>query len=71
MIDLAEAVHGRDCHVIGMTAWVTAREARPAAALRPGLPVEMPEDVLADPRVKMPVFITTAHYYLNDLYGRS
>ena len=68
VIDLAEAVHGRDCHVIGMTAWVTG-PGRPDQQLHcDWLPVEMPEDVLADPRVKMPVFITTAHYYLNDLY---
>ena len=23
VIDLAEAIHGEDCHIIGMTAWVT------------------------------------------------
>ena len=68
VIDLAEAVHGEDCHVIGMTAWVTG-PGRPDQQLHcDWLPVELPEDVLADPRVKMPVFITTAHYYLNDLY---
>ena len=68
VIDLAEALHGDDCHIIGMTAWVTG-PGRPDQQLHcDWLPLELPEDVLADPRVKMPVFITTAHYYLNDMY---
>ncbi len=68
VIDLAEAVHGGDCHVIGMTAWVTG-PGRPDQGLHVDwLPVPLPEDVAADPRVKIPAFITTAHYYLNDLY---
>lgn len=68
IIELAEAVHGDDCHIIGMTAWVTG-PGRPDQQLHcDWLPVELPEDVLSDPRVKMPVFITTAHYYLNDMY---
>ena len=67
VIDLAEAVHGDDCHVIGMTAWVTG-PGRPDQELHcDWLPVALPEEVLADPRVKMPVFITTAHLYLNDI----
>ena len=32
------------------------------------LPVPLPEHVLADPQVKIPAFITTAHFYLNDMY---
>ena len=68
VIDLAEATHGEDCHIIGMTAWVTG-PGRPDQRLHcDWLPVEVPEVLLADPRVKMPVFISTAHYYLNDLY---
>ena len=68
VIDLAEAVHGDDCHIIGMTAWVTG-PGRPDQHLHcDWLPVELPGDVLDDPRVKMPIFITTAHYYLNDMY---
>ncbi len=68
LADLAEAIHGDDCHIIGMTAWVTG-PGRPDQQLHcDWLPVEIPEDLLADPRVKMPAFISTAHYYLNDLY---
>ena len=68
IIELAEAVAGDDCHVIAMTAWITGPW-RPDQKLHcDWLPVELPEDVLADPRVKIPVFITTAHFYLNDMY---
>jgi ectoine hydroxylase-related dioxygenase (phytanoyl-CoA dioxygenase family) len=68
VIELAEAVHGNDCHVIGMTAWMTG-PGRPDQRLHTDwLPITLPPDVLADPRVKMPVFITTAHFYLDDLY---
>lgn len=68
IVELAEALHGDDCHVIGMTAWVTG-PGRPAQNLHVDwLPAELPAHVLADPAVRMPVFITTAHFYLNDLY---
>ncbi|MCZ6680852.1 MAG: phytanoyl-CoA dioxygenase family protein [Candidatus Poribacteria bacterium] len=66
--ELEEAVHGDDCHVIGMTAWTTG-PGRPDQTLHTDwLPIRLPKDVLADPRVKVPIFITTAHYYLDDLY---
>jgi hypothetical protein len=68
VIDLAEAVHGGDCHIIGMTAWMTG-PGRPDQPLHTDwLPLTLPEDLLADPRVKIPIFITTAHFYLDDLY---
>jgi ectoine hydroxylase-related dioxygenase (phytanoyl-CoA dioxygenase family) len=31
-------------------------------------PLYLPADIRSDPRVKIPIFITTAHYYLNDMY---
>ena len=66
--DVAEAVLGSDCHVIGMTAWVTG-PGRPDQRLHTDwLPIRLPEDVIADARVKIPVFIATAHFYLDDLY---
>ena len=66
-IEVAERVHGGDCHCIGMTAWLTG-PGRPDQALHTDwLPLRLPEHVLADPQVKLPIFITTAHYYLDDL----
>lgn len=68
IIELAEALHGADCHVIAMTAWVTG-PGRPTQNLHVDwLPAELPARVLSDPAVRLPVFITTAHFYLNDLY---
>ena len=68
VIEIEEAVHGGDCHVIGMTAWMTG-PGRLDQTLHPDwLPVPLPQDIAADPRVKIPIFITTAHYYLDDLY---
>ena len=67
VIDLAEALHGKDCHIIGMTAWVTG-PGRPEQLLHVDWqPLSLPEDVMTDSRVQVPVYITTVHYYLNDL----
>ncbi len=44
------------------------RDGRPDQTLHVDwLPVSLPQDVLADPRVRLPIFITTAHFYLDDL----
>ena len=52
-----------------MTAWATG-PGRPDQTLHTDwLPISLPEDIVADPRVKIPVFITTCHYYLNDMYN--
>lgn len=67
VIELAEAVHGEDCHVIGMTAWMTG-PGRPDQNLHTDWqPLTLPKEVMADPRVKVPIFITTAHFYLDDI----
>ena len=67
VVDIAEAIHGEDCHTIGMTAWMTG-PGRPDQKLHTDwLPLELPPDVLADPRVRTPIFISTAHFYLDDL----
>lgn len=67
IIELAEALHGADCHVIGMTAWVTG-PGRPDQTLHADWqPLVIPEALMEDPRVQIPVFITTAHFYLDDL----
>jgi ectoine hydroxylase-related dioxygenase (phytanoyl-CoA dioxygenase family) len=67
VIEIEEAVHGENCHVLGMTAWVTGPGRKQQALHADWLPVPLPEDVLADPRVRVPVFITTCHFYLDDL----
>ena len=68
IIELLEEIHGADCHIIGMTAWITG-PGRPDQGLHVDyLPISLPEDLIADSRVKIRIFITTAHYYLDDLY---
>ena len=67
IIELEEAVHGEDCHVIAMTAWMTG-PGRPDQNIHADWqPINLPEDILADPRVKIPVFITTVHFYLDEI----
>ena len=68
IIEVAEATHGEDCHCIGMQSWLTG-PGRPDQTLHTDwLPINLPADIRSDPRVKVPIFITTAHYYLNDMY---
>ncbi len=68
VIEVVESAHGPDCHVIGMTAWMTG-PGRPDQGIHVDWqPLELPEDVMDDPRVKVPVYITTAHYYLDDIH---
>ena len=68
IIELAEEIHGEECHVIGMTAWITG-PGRPEQTLHVDyLPISLPEDIMQDSRVNIPVFITTVHYYLDDMY---
>ncbi|MGY8826598.1 MAG: phytanoyl-CoA dioxygenase family protein [Candidatus Latescibacterota bacterium] len=68
IIDLVEEVLGADCHCLGMTAWVTG-PGRPDQTLHADWqPLTLPEDVMEDPRVKIPIFISTAHFYLDDIY---
>jgi hypothetical protein len=67
VIEIAEAVHGPDCHIIGMTAWLTG-PGRPEQRLHADWqPLTLPPEVMSHPGVKIPIYITTAHYYLDDL----
>ena len=67
LIDLAEAIHGSDCHIIAMHTWLVG-PGRPDQSLHTDwLPISLPEDMAADPRVRLPIFITTAHVYLDDI----
>jgi ectoine hydroxylase-related dioxygenase (phytanoyl-CoA dioxygenase family) len=68
VIEIAEAIHGADCHIIGMTAWLTG-PGRPDQRLHADWqPITLPAEVMSQPGVKIPIYISTAHYYLDDLY---
>ena len=66
VIELAEAALGRDCHIIGETAW----RSHPGFAGEPlhvdYQPLRWPEGALAED-VRVPMFIVTAHFYLNEV----
>ena len=67
VIELAEATLGDDCHLVGMSAWRSG-PGRPDQFLHSDwVPVPLPPDVATDPRVELPIFIATAHFYLNDI----
>lgn len=67
VIELAEAIHGSDCHIIGMTAWMTG-PGRPDQPLHADWqPITLPPEVMRMPSVKIPIYISTAHFYLDDL----
>ncbi|CAN5529681.1 hypothetical protein BH10CHL1_BH10CHL1_46590 [soil metagenome] len=67
IVEIAEAVHGSDCHIIGMTAWLTG-PGRPDQQLHADWqPITLPAEVMDNPQVKIPVYISTAHFYLDDI----
>jgi ectoine hydroxylase-related dioxygenase (phytanoyl-CoA dioxygenase family) len=67
MIELAEAIHGRNCHIVSMHTWLVG-PGRPDQELHSDwLPFQLPEDLRSDPRLKLPIWITTAHVYLDDM----
>jgi hypothetical protein len=67
MIELAEGVHGSDCHIVNMHTWLVG-PGRPDQDLHADWqPFTLPASVLSDPQVRLPIFITTAHVYLDDM----
>lgn len=66
VVSAAQAVLGPDIKCVGGSMWITG--AGRAMGLHVDYqPIRLPEAVLADPQVILPVFIATAHYYLDDL----
>jgi hypothetical protein len=67
VIELAEAALGSDCHVIGQTARRSHPGHQDVGVHADYLALEVPEDLLADPRFTLPMFICTAHLDLSDI----
>ena len=64
VIDLAEASLGRNCHIIGQTAWRSHPGHRGVDLHLDYLPMEWPDPGVPD-NIQVPMFICTAHFYLS------
>ena len=66
VVDLAEATMGAECHIIGQSAWRSHPGHNGWSPHTDQLWVTMSEDSWNDPQTKVPIYVCTAHYYLND-----
>jgi ectoine hydroxylase-related dioxygenase (phytanoyl-CoA dioxygenase family) len=66
VVDLAEATMGDQCHIIGMTAWKSHPGHNGWQPHTDHTLVTVPESTASDPKA-FPVYLCTAHYYLNDI----
>jgi hypothetical protein len=67
VVDLAEAAMGKECHIIGQTAWRSHPGHDGWAPHTDRTFVEVPEDLVLEGRVKLPIYLCTAHFYLSDI----
>jgi ectoine hydroxylase-related dioxygenase (phytanoyl-CoA dioxygenase family) len=67
IIDLAESVMTSECHIIGETAWRSHPGHDGSGIHIDDLHATIDEELLTSGRVKMPVYLCTAHYYLSDI----
>lgn len=67
IVELAEATMDTQCHIIGETAWRSHPGHDGWNVHTDQLFLTLPEEFAADPRVKLPIYICTAHYYLDDM----
>lgn len=66
VVDIEEAIHGSECHATGGTLWVTG-SGRAMGIHLDYQPLGLPQEFLEDPRVRVPIFSSTAHFYLDDM----
>jgi hypothetical protein len=67
IIDAVETLMGKNSHIIGMSAWRS-----PPGSGGKGIHIDqiftpMKEELLINNEVELPVFISTLHFYLNDM----
>jgi hypothetical protein len=66
LLDTVRGIHDPGAHVTGGSFWTTGR-GRAMGVHVDFLPVSLPESVHEDPAVRVPIFTSTAHFYLNDM----
>jgi len=67
IIELAEATMGEHCRILGLTAWKCGPGHNGWNIHTDHTFITLPEEFASDPRVTMPIYISTAHYYLNEM----
>jgi hypothetical protein len=67
VVDLAEATMGDQCHIIGQTAWKSHPGHDGWGPHTDHILVTVPEETASD-RKAFPIYLCTAHYYLNDIH---
>ena len=67
-VDVIEGIHGYGTRLIGGSIWITGAGRHPMGLHIDYQPFGLPEDIASDPRVQMPIMISTLHYYLDDIY---
>ncbi len=66
-IEVIEGIHGYGTRLIGGSVWITGAGRYPMGLHIDYQPFGLPEDVAGDPRVQIPIMISTLHIYLNDM----
>ena len=66
VIDTVRGIHDPGAHVTGGSFWTTGN-GRAMGVHMDYLPVSLPESIHDDPAVRVPIFTSTAHFYLNDM----
>jgi ectoine hydroxylase-related dioxygenase (phytanoyl-CoA dioxygenase family) len=67
VVDLAEAVMGEQCHIIGESAWRSRPGHNGDGIHADQRFIDVDEELLVSGRVKLPIHLCTAHFYLSDI----
>ena len=67
VMEIMEQVLNRHFHIVGGTCWLTGPGRHPMGLHSDWQVISLPEDIIADPRVRLPIYECFAHFYLNDM----
>ncbi|GAB4469312.1 MAG: hypothetical protein OHK0029_41890 [Armatimonadaceae bacterium] len=67
VISLAEGTMGEECHIMGETAWRSHPGHNGWSPHTDRTYITIPEEFILSGQVKLPIYLCTAHYYLNDI----
>jgi len=67
VLEVIEDIHGKGARCIGGSVWITGPGRYPMGLHVDYQPFGLPEEIALDPRVRIPIMVSTLHYYLNDI----